>query len=181
MLIAAVTEEGSFEIRSTSTGALVSSGNAATSPLDIALSPDGGRLAILDGFHIQLWEVQDVSTQVADMIVATTGKMHSLSISSNGGYLLHGSTVWDIEANPPSLWNGLRLPTALQSYRKGPGSILSYDEGWIRSAHPQGPLVEIPSYYNIDSDTTWRAHGSKVIFATESGSLVLVDCHKLLS
>jgi WD40 repeat protein len=144
-LLAAATEVGSFEIHGTSTGTLMSSGNAATKPSSIALSPDGGRLAISDGVHIQLWDVKDVPMQIACISLAVTEEKHALSISHNGKYLLYGSTVWDIEAMPPTLWSGLRLPTALQRYAKGPGSLLSYEGGWIRSAHPQGPIVEIPS------------------------------------
>jgi hypothetical protein len=180
-LLAAATEAGSFEIRSISTGALMSSGNADINPSSISLSPDGGYLAISDGLHIQLWDMKDVPMQIAYIALAATERKHTLSISSNGRYLLYGSTVWDIEATPPTLWSGLRLPAALQRYAKGPGSLLSYEAGWIRSAHLQGPVVEIPSYYYISPCTPWRAHGSKVIFAPESGNLVIVDCDSLLS
>jgi WD40 repeat protein len=179
--IAAATEEGLFEVRSTSNGGLVSTGRAVVQPSSIALSLDGRLLAISDNLQIQLWDVADPPARVADIHMLMGGSQHNLYFSRGGEYLIHGSSVWRIQTLPPSVWSGLRLPQCLQRYVKGPESLLSYDDGWIYCAHPQGPLVEVPPYYGIHSHTLWRAHGSKMIFAPDSGKLVVVDCSTLIS
>jgi WD40 repeat protein len=179
--VAAATKEGLFEVRNTSNGGLVSAGRADIQPSSIALSSDGALLAISDNLQIQLWEVTDPPARVADIHTPMGGKQHNLYFSLNGEYLIHGSSVWRIRTLPPSVWSGFRLPQCLERYVKGPESLLSYDGGWIYCAHPQGPLVEVPLYYGIDSHTLWQAHGSKIIFATDSGGLVVVDCSTLIS
>ena len=180
-LIAAASKDGLFEIRSTSTGTLLSTGDACMRVSGIALSPDNGRLALSSGSHIELWDVKVSPLRISDMTITMITDKQPIAISSNGKYLIYGSTVWDIESNPVSLWSGFRLPPTLQRYMKGPGSLLSYANGWIHSAHPQGALLEVPSYRGVHPGTLWRAHGSKVVFSTESNELIIVDCSGLLS
>jgi WD40 repeat protein len=179
--IAAATDEGLFEVRSTLDGSLVSTGTAAIQPFNIVLSSDGELLAISNNVEIQLWHVRDPPVQVADVATPTGGSRYSLYLSHNGEYLIYGSSVWRIRTLPPSTWSGLRLPQCLERYVRGPESLLSYKCGWISCAHPQGPLVAIPTHYGINSHTPYRTHGSKIVFATEDGKLVVIDCCSLIS
>ena len=179
--IAAMTKDGLFEIHDATSGALLSSGSAEMHPSSIVLSSGTNLMAVSNGLHIQLWNLLGTPVRTAEMEVERKDRTHALSISPNGRYLIHGSTVWGIERasaiEDAPLWH--HLPRALHQYRKGPGSLLSYEDGWIYSAHPRGPLVQIPSYYDIHSGTPWRAYGPKVVFAPED-KIVVVDCSTLL-
>ena len=179
--IAAATRDGVFEVRNTADGTSISNGKTDMNPSCISLSPDGQRLAVSGGHQIQLWDISNPAVVVADIAAPTYGIQPSVLFSHDGEYLIRGSSIWRVRTLPPSVWSGLRLPRPLERYIKGPESLLSYKDGWISCAHPQGPLVEVPSYYRIDSHTPWRAHGPTIVFFLDNGKLAVVDCSTLIS
>ena len=148
--------------------------------LALAFNPTDSLLASLTTEKIQLWSVVDDLQLFAEISISFK-RGYRLGISTDSRFLAYGWLIWDI-SNP-------RAPTPITNpeetalsldWRLFPHSLLAYDDGWIYSAIPPGPLMPVPRHLQ-DRFTDWHAHGYKMVVWTHQRLPIVIDCEPLLA
>jgi WD40 repeat protein len=162
-----------------STGMRMSGAKVDVHRIDqIAFSSTDLYLAAASNNQVLLFEISEELHLISRMHIASQPGC-KLGFSSDGGYLLFGSLIWDISKTPPTYFASeasTSIPTELHNY---PSSLLSYRDGWIHSAFPSGPLLPIPAELQARFNH-WTAHRNKLVVWTMSKLPIIIDCTPLL-
>jgi hypothetical protein len=151
----------------------------------LAFSPTETLLASSHHDCIRIWEVDDAIIPVAEIALQSDlqlGRMNGsypLGISSDGTLLAYGHSVWNITSLPPRKLDPTKRPSSLLEPGGYAHSLLTYVDGWIYAAWPQGRLMPVPQCLRVHFDR-WTAWGNQMVVWTESRQPVVIDCSPLL-
>jgi WD40 repeat protein len=151
----------------------------------LAFSPTETFLASSHRDCIRIWEVDDTIIPVAEIALQPDlqlGRMNGpypLGISSDGTLLAYGHSVWNITSLPPKQLDPTKRPSSLLEPEGYGHSLLTYVDGWIYAAWPQGRLIPVPQYLRAHFDG-WSAWRNQIVVWTESRQPVVIDCSPLL-
>jgi WD40 repeat protein len=144
----------------------------------LAFDPTDNILASSFPSSIRVWNAAGDLQLLAEFPM-TPKAGYQLGISLDSRFLAYGWLVWDISSpHSPIPLSTPGMITPLLDRRAFPHSLLAYDEGWIYSASPPGPLMPVPrELWGQFSD--WHAYGNKVVVWNQRLPMV-IDCEPLL-
>ncbi|KAG8827555.1 hypothetical protein FRC19_002248 [Serendipita sp. 401] len=139
---------------------------------------DSSLLAISMPRRLELWRVGE-ELQLIVKLTIPNYISNQLSFSFDGRYVAYGPFCWDIRISPstPIRYSSDSRPPSFSKRGLNTHAFLSYQDGWIYSSFPPGPLLPIPTELrSIDLDKNWYISDERVIFLVRRGVPISIDC-----
>jgi WD40 repeat protein len=147
---------------------------------ELVFSPTDDLIVSVQDSEVRIWKIAAQLQLMATL--STNPAQFRLGISSNGRFLAHGSSIWDLSSLPesPRPLDDRKQSSSPLNWKEFPHSLLTYEEGWINSALPPGRLLPIPRHLWWDF-RHWDAYGHKVVIWTQQRLPIIIDTSPLFS
>lgn len=132
---------------------------------DIALSPDGTRLAIAGEGAVELWDLESESRQAT--LVGTDGALQSVIFSPKGDYLVAGNDdravlFWDLNAEEPEA-------QYIEAHDGGVTDLLFASKGKVLLSSGSDGKVKAWKFPSMKLSKSFDPHNGSVVFSLIPG------------